>query len=215
MLDEVCAAFGGRAAEQITFGKVSTGALSDLEKITKQAYSMVTVYGLNDKIGNISFYDSSGQSEYNFQKPYSEQTAELIDKEVKAYTDMAYKRTLDLLEANKDKLAKVAELLLEREVIFKEDMEVIFGKRPFEDREEELKKAQKLSQEKRDKHEAERKVSEEEAMKEEAESLAKERREHQEKMAQSRAPKNGAKVSEEEKKQPKAEENESDSTSNS
>ncbi|MCF8459216.1 MAG: ATP-dependent zinc metalloprotease FtsH [Flavobacteriales bacterium] len=137
MLDEMCAALGGRAAEQIIFGKVSTGALSDLEKVTKQAYAMVTVYGLSDKIGNISFYDSSGQSEYTFSKPYSEKTAELIDKEVSDMVEAAYKRTLKILTENKDKLEKLAENLLEKEVIFKENLEVIFGKRQW-DREEDL-----------------------------------------------------------------------------
>ena len=137
MLDEMCAALGGRAAEQIIFGKVSTGALSDLEKVTKQAYAMVTVYGLSDKIGNISFYDSSGQSEYTFSKPYSDKTAELIDKEVSEMVEAAYARTLKLLSDNRDKLEKLAENLLEKEVIFKENLEVIFGKRQW-DRDEDL-----------------------------------------------------------------------------
>ncbi len=132
MLDEMCAALGGRAAEEIVFGEVSTGALSDLEKITKQAYSMVSVYGLNDKVGNISFYDSSGQSEYSFQKPYSEKTAEIIDNEVKKLVDNAYQRTLKLLRDNRDKLNELAELLLDKEVIYKEDMVTIFGKRKFD-----------------------------------------------------------------------------------
>jgi cell division protease FtsH len=138
MLDEMCAALGGRAAEDIVFGEVSTGALSDLEKVTKQAYSMVSIYGLNDKIGNISFYDSSGQSDYSFQKPYSEKTAELIDSEVKGIIDNAYERTLNILKDNRDKLNQLAELLLDKEVIFKEDMEQIFGKRPFVKDEEPL-----------------------------------------------------------------------------
>ncbi len=140
MLDEVCAAFGGRAAEEIVFGKVSTGALSDLEKITKQVYNMITVYGLNDKVGNLSFYDSSGQSEYTFTKPYSEKTAQIIDEEVKNYTEMAYKRTIDLLKKSKDKLKQLADLLLEKEVIFREDLENIFGKRPFEERHHQIEK---------------------------------------------------------------------------
>lgn len=131
MLDEMCSALGGRAAEEIMFGEVSTGALSDLEKITKQAYSMVTIYGLNDKVGNISYYDSSGQSDYSFQRPYSEKTAEMIDHEVKKIVDDAYQRTLQILNDNRDKLNQLASLLLEKEVIFKEDMESIFGKRPF------------------------------------------------------------------------------------
>lgn len=131
MMDEICASLGGRAAEQITFGKVSTGALSDLEKVTKQAYAMITVYGLNDRIGNISYYDSSGQSEYSFTKPYSEQTAQVIDEEVSKMIEDAYVMTKELLSANQDKLIMLAELLLEKEVIFKEDMTKIFGARPF------------------------------------------------------------------------------------
>ncbi|MFT6210138.1 MAG: cell division protease FtsH [Bacteroidia bacterium] len=137
MLDEMCSALGGRAAEQIIFGKVSTGALSDLEKVTKQAYAMVTVYGLSEKLGNISFYDSSGQSEYSFSKPYSEKTAELIDKEVSEMVEAAYKRTIKILTENKGKLEKLAENLLDKEVIFKENLEVIFGKRKW-DRDEDL-----------------------------------------------------------------------------
>ncbi len=136
LIDEMCSALGGRAAEEIVFGKISTGALSDLEKITKQAYAMVTVYGLNSKIGNISFYDSSGQSEYSFNKPYSEKTAQTIDEEVSKLVENAYHRTKELLMLNKDKLSKLANLLLEKEVIFKEDLEGIFGKRPFPDKEE-------------------------------------------------------------------------------
>lgn len=131
IIDEMCAALGGRASEDIVFDEVSTGALSDLEKITKQAYAMVSVYGLNDSIGNISFYDSSGQSEYSFQKPYSEKTAELIDQEVKKIVDEAYERTKKILVDNREKLDKLAHLLLDKEVIFKEDMESIFGKRSF------------------------------------------------------------------------------------
>lgn len=140
LLDEMCAALGGRAAEEITFGKVSTGALSDLEKITKQAYAMVTVYGLNDKIGNISFYDSSGQNDYSFSKPYSEKTAQTIDEEVRKMVEAAYERTLGILRENKDKLAALAEKLLEKEVIFRDDLEAIFGKSKFADELEEEKK---------------------------------------------------------------------------
>jgi cell division protease FtsH len=136
LLDEMCAALGGRAAEEIIFGKISTGALSDLEKVTKQAYAMVSVYGLSDKIGNISYYDSSGQSEYSFNKPYSEKTAELIDSEVNKMIEDAYERTLNLLKENKDKLTELANALLEKEVIFKEDLEQIFGKRKWLTRQE-------------------------------------------------------------------------------
>lgn len=132
MLDEMCAALGGRAAEQVIFGKISTGALSDLEKVTKQARAMVTIYGLSDKIGNLTYYDSSGQSEYGFTKPYSEQTAELIDKEISDIIEEQYQRALKLLEENKDKLTELAEELLDKEVIFKDNLERIFGERAFE-----------------------------------------------------------------------------------
>lgn len=132
ILDEICAALGGRAAEQIFFGSISTGALSDLEKITKQAYAMVSVFGLNEKIGNVSFYDSSGQQEYNFTKPYSENTAQIIDEEVKKIIEESYQRTLALLQAHKEQVNKLANVLLEKEVIFKEDLEETFGKRPFD-----------------------------------------------------------------------------------
>ena len=136
IIDEICAALGGRAAEEIIFGKISTGALSDLEKITKQAYAMVTIYGLNEKVGNVSFYDSSGQQEYTFNKPYSEHTAEIIDSEVKLLIDSAYARTKALLSEHKEQLHQLATRLLEREVLFKEDLEQIFGKRKWEDKSE-------------------------------------------------------------------------------
>ena len=131
MMDEMCAALGGRAAEQIIFGKVSTGALSDLEKVTRQATAMVTVYGLSNKIGNISYYDSSGQNA-GFNKPYSEQTARTIDEEVKELTEVAYKKALKVLEENKNSLTKLAHELLNKEVIFKEDLETIFGNRQWD-----------------------------------------------------------------------------------
>lgn len=132
MLDEMCAALGGRAAEKVIFDKISTGALSDLEKVTKQARAMVTVYGLSDKVGNLTYYDSSGQNEYGFTKPYSERTAELIDKEISDIIEEQYRRAVKLLEENKDKLTQLAEVLLEKEVIFKDNLEKIFGKRPFD-----------------------------------------------------------------------------------
>ena len=144
LLDEMCATLGGRAAEELMFGKISTGALRDLEKVTKQAYAMVSIYGLSDKVGHISFYDSSGQSDYSFSKPYSEKTAELIDQEVKKMIDAAYQRTLSILAENKDKLILLAEQLLEKEVIFRDDLEAIFGKSKFE---EELK-AEKITSKK-------------------------------------------------------------------
>ncbi|MBK7684367.1 MAG: ATP-dependent zinc metalloprotease FtsH [Bacteroidetes bacterium] len=137
ILDEICAALGGRAAEQVKFGTISTGALSDLEKITKQAYATVTVFGLNDALGNISYYDSSGNADYNFTKPYSEKTAELIDFEVKKLIDHAYTKTLELLQNNKSKLDILAATLLEKEVIYKEDLERVFGKRTWDKEENE------------------------------------------------------------------------------
>jgi ATP-dependent metalloprotease FtsH len=132
MLDEMCATLAGRAAEELMFNKISTGALNDLEKITRQARAMVTIYGLNEKIGNITYYDSSGQSEYNFTKPYSEETAQIIDKEISKLIEIQYQRAIEILGSNKDKLVVLAELLLEKEVIFKKDLELIFGKRDFE-----------------------------------------------------------------------------------
>lgn len=132
MLDEMCATLGGRAAEQVVFNNISTGALSDLEKVTKRAQAMVTIYGLNDKIGNISYYDSSGQSEYNFSKPYSEQTAKTIDEEISKLVETQYQRAIQLLTDNRDKLENLANKLLEKEVIFREDLEEIFGKRAWE-----------------------------------------------------------------------------------
>ena len=131
LMDEMCMALGGRAAEELIFGKISTGALSDLERITKLAYSIVTVYGMNDKIGNISFHDSK-QSEYNFTKPYSEATAQIIDQEVKILIDSAYKRTKDLLKLRGKELEIIAQELLEKEIIFQGDLERLIGKRPFE-----------------------------------------------------------------------------------
>ena len=129
ILDEMAYALGGRASEKLVFGKISTGALSDLEKITKQAYAMVAFFGMSDEVGNISFYDSSGQSDFGFTKPYSEKTAEVIDHEVKQIIEESYLRALDVLRDNMKGLTELAELLLEKEVIFTEDLERIFGKR--------------------------------------------------------------------------------------
>ncbi|MGB1941286.1 MAG: ATP-dependent zinc metalloprotease FtsH [Flavobacteriaceae bacterium] len=144
MLDEMCATLGGRAAEQIIFGKISTGALSDLVKVTRQARAMVTVYGLNDKIGNITYYDNNGQSEFGFTKPYSEETAKQIDEEISKIVEREYKRALSLLRKHKKKLSELAEHLLEKEVIFKDDLVSIFGKRPFE-KEETVEEKDKTS----------------------------------------------------------------------
>ena len=132
MLDEMCATMGGRAAEKVTFNRISTGALSDLEKVTKQARAMVTVYGLNEKIGNVTYYDSTGQSEYSFSKPYSEETAKVIDEEISTLIESQYQRAIEILEENKDKLNQLADILIEKEVIFKDDLEAIFGKRDFD-----------------------------------------------------------------------------------
>ena len=131
LLDEMCMALGGRAAEEIIFGKISTGALSDLERITKMAYSIVSVYGMNKNIGNISFHDSK-QSDYNFTKPYSDSTAEKIDSEVKRIVDNAYDRTKRLLIEKREQLEKIAKKLLEKEILFQNDLETLIGKRPFE-----------------------------------------------------------------------------------
>jgi len=132
--DEICSALGGRAAEELIFGKISTGALSDLEKVTKQAYAMVSIYGLNKKVGNISYYDSQGRD--SFTKPYSEVTARVIDEEVSKIIESQYQRALQILTDNKEKLTELAEKLLDQEVIFKEDLEQIFGKRQWEKEEE-------------------------------------------------------------------------------
>jgi len=136
ILDEMCAALGGRAAELVTFNKISTGALSDLEKVTKQANAMVSIYGLSDKIGNVSYYNMGD----GFTKPFSEKTAAIMDEEVKSITDIQYQRAIDILTKHKDKLNQLADKLLEKEVIFKEDLIAIFGERSFDKKEEELKK---------------------------------------------------------------------------
>ncbi|MDR1756278.1 MAG: ATP-dependent zinc metalloprotease FtsH [Culturomica sp.] len=138
LLDEMCSILGGRAAEELVFGQISTGAQNDLERATKQAYAMVSIFGMSEKIGNLSYYDSSGQSDYSFTKPYSEKTAELIDSEVKAMVETAYKRAKGLLSEHLEQLKAVAELLIEREVIFSDDLERILGKRPWKEEEEEL-----------------------------------------------------------------------------
>ena len=148
MLDEMCAALGGRAAEKIIFNKISTGALSDLEKVTRQAKAMVSIYGLNDTLGNITYYDSSGQTDFNFSKPYSEQTAQVIDKEISKIIEKQYNRAITLLKNSKDKLKKLADRLLEKEVIFKDDLETILGKRPYKTNDEKIEEF-KTSKEKK------------------------------------------------------------------
>ena len=149
LLDEMCMALGGRAAEDITFGKISTGALSDLERITKMAYSIVSVYGMNKNIGNISFYDSK-QSDYNFTKPYSDSTAEKIDSEVKRIVDSAYDRTKKLLLDKREQLEKIANKLLEKEILFQNDLERLIGKRPFDAKKEVEEKKDEINIEKDD-----------------------------------------------------------------
>ncbi|GAB1418547.1 ATP-dependent zinc metalloprotease FtsH [Bacteroidales bacterium] len=131
MFDELVATLGGRAAEQVIFGKISTGALNDLEKVTKQAYAMVTYYGLSKKVGNLSYYDSTGQQEFSFNKPFSEKTNEIIDQEISEIVESAYARAVEILTENKEGLIQLAEKLLEKEVIFGEDLENVFGKRPW------------------------------------------------------------------------------------
>jgi cell division protease FtsH len=148
LIDEMCAALGGRVSEELMFGKISTGAMNDLEKITKQAYAMIAYFGMSKKVGHVSFYDSTGQSEMSFTKPYSEKTAELIDQEVKDLIEEAYVRAYDILKKHKKGLTQLAEQLLEKEVIFTEDLEKIFGKRPWKSAQE---KSEELAEERKEK----------------------------------------------------------------
>jgi cell division protease FtsH len=162
LLDEICSTLGGRAAEELIFGKISSGAMNDLERITKQAYSMIAFLGMSDKVGNLSFYDSSGRYEYQFQKPYSERTGELIDDEVKKMIEEQYKRAIKILREHQDQMVELAELLLENEVIYFEDAERIFGHRKFNDEyEEEVNRVREKNIEKlKQKKEAEEKINE-------------------------------------------------------
>ena len=137
LFDEMTATLGGRAAEEVFFGKISTGALNDLERVSKQAYAMIVYYGLDEKIGNVSYYDSTGQQEYSMTKPYSERTAQEIDERVHLLVENAYNRAKGILTENYAKVEQLAELLLEREVIFSEDVQNILGDRPFQPKEEE------------------------------------------------------------------------------
>ena len=146
LLDEMCSLLGGRAAEDVCFSTISTGALNDLERATKMAYSMVVYYGMSDKLSNISYFDSS-RSEYSFSKPYSEKTAEIIDEEVKAIVDEQYNRAKDLINSHREQHKELAELLVEKEVIFADDVERIFGKRPWTSRQDELSKESKKDSE--------------------------------------------------------------------
>lgn len=138
MLDEMCSTLGGRAAEEVFLHQMSTGAINDLERVTKRAYGMVAYFGMSDKLANMSYYDSSGNSDYGFTKPYSEKTAELIDSEAKDIVAIEYKRAKKILTENAEGHNKLAELLIEKEVIFAEDLEKIFGKRPWTSRNDEL-----------------------------------------------------------------------------
>ncbi len=170
LLDEMASALGGRAAEELIFGKISSGAQNDLEKVTKQAYAMVSIFGMSEKVGNVSFYDSTGQSDYTFTKPYSEKTAELIDEEVKILIDSQYERAKEVLKDNAEGHAKLANLLLEREVIFSEDLEEIFGKRPWEKKHiisENGNKEEKILKEAKEKIEEAKKEKEDENSEEE------------------------------------------------
>ena len=146
MLDEMCATLGGRAAEKVMFNRISTGALNDLEKVTRQARAIVSVYGLSEKIGNITYYDSSGQSDYTFTKPYSERTAQIIDEEISKIIKLQYQRAIDILQKHKTKLIELANILIEKEVIFEKDLKNIFGDRPFNSQvvEEAPKKSKKV-----------------------------------------------------------------------
>ena len=145
ILDEMCSALGGRAAEKVIFGRISTGALSDLEKVTKQSYAMVTMYGLNDKIGNISYYDSQGRDA--FTKPYSDDTARIIDEEVSKIIETQYARAIEILKNHEDQLRQLANKLLTSEVIFKEDLIEIFGKRPWDPEDEHVIPSEETSAE--------------------------------------------------------------------
>jgi len=152
MLDEMCATLGGRAAEKVMFDKISTGALNDLEKVTRQARAIVSIYGLNDKIGNITYYDSSGQADYNFTKPYSEKTAQIIDEEISRIIELQYERAIDILKKHKVELTELAEILMEKEVIFEDNLVKIFGKRPFE-KELPIEELKKIEEDKKAKKE--------------------------------------------------------------
>jgi cell division protease FtsH len=147
ILDEVCFTLGGRAAEEVVFGKISTGALNDLERVSKQVYSMVVFLGMSEKFGNVSYFDSTGQADFMFTKPYSEKTAELIDAEVKSIIDEQYARAKKIISDHLPEFKKLAELLLEREVIFTEDVEAILGKRPFKTKAHEVSTEQDVNKE--------------------------------------------------------------------
>ena len=165
LLDEMCSTLGGRASEEITFGRISTGALNDLERVTKQAFSMIAYYGMSEKLGNLSFFDSTGRNEYQFQKPFSEQTGELIDREVKDMVTNEYIRAKKILKDNLEGMNQLAELLLEKEVIYYDDAEKILGKRDFNDEyEEEVQKIRQRNIErlKHQKEETEKRKQEEE-----------------------------------------------------
>ncbi len=161
MLDEMCATLGGRAAEKVMFDRITTGALNDLEKVTRQARAIVSVYGLNDKIGNITYYDSSGQSDYNFTKPYSELTAQTIDEEISKIIENQYRRAIQILEDHKEKLIELAEILMDKEVIFEKNLTKIFGKRPFQKEELVNNKVQEKNKEIEEKVDPENEISEE------------------------------------------------------
>src|SRR6056297_883909 len=207
LFDEMSAALGGRAAEELMFDKISTGALNDLEKVTKQAYAMVAYFGMSDKIGNLSFYDSTGQRDFTFTKPYSEKTAELIDKEVQQYVDKAYSRAYKILSEHSEQLNQLAELLLEKELIFTEDLERILGKREIDDEKkqkilEEGKKVKKIHEdsEKRSKEE-EQKDSKETSTKQDGQESGTEQPAHEKEGKKSNKEKDQEDVAEPKKEQ--------------
>jgi cell division protease FtsH len=151
LLDEICATLGGRAAEELIYGEVSTGALNDLENTTKKAYAMIAYYGFSDKLANISYYDSTGQSDFAFSRPYSDETARLIDEEVKSLIAEQYARAKAILKENLEKMKELADILVEKEVIFADDVERIFGKRPWKSRADELSEESNVSSKKEEK----------------------------------------------------------------
>ena len=203
MLDEMSAALGGRAAEKLIFDKISTGALNDLEKVTKQAYAMVAYFGMSDKVGNISFYDSTGQRDFTFTKPYSEKTAELIDTEVQEYVDNAYQRAYDILSKHKEQLDQLAELLLDKEIIFTEDLERILGKREIDDEKkqkilEEGKKVKKIHEESEKRHKEQEQKEKEEKQKQQEKTQKQDEQENHEGQKKDRKEKKSGEKNEQE-----------------
>ena len=166
ILDDICSTLAGRAAEEIIFGEISTGALNDLENSTKKTYALIAYYGMSDRLRNISYYDSTGSSEYSFSKPYSEETARIIDMEVQTLINEQYDRARSILDSHREGLVELANLLIEREVIFTEDVERIFGKRPW------ISRADELSAEAKDKEAKDKEAKEESSQSQEEKTEA-------------------------------------------